>query len=85
MRQAETKEQEGGILRVGRKTGENRGGEEKRKEKKNRKKKNQEGRNRKETGSGNNINKSRREKEKKGDPCVSEQWRRKAATTACRQ
>ena len=37
MRQAETKEQEGGILRVGRKTGENRGGEEKRKEKKQKK------------------------------------------------
>ena len=34
MRQAEAKEQEGGILRVGRKTGENRGGEGKRKEKK---------------------------------------------------
>jgi hypothetical protein len=64
MRQRQRQKNRGGILIVGRKTGENRGGEEKRKEKRRTRREETE----KRRGSGRNRNKSRRGRETKETP-----------------
>ena len=64
------KNRRGGILRVGRKTGENRGGEEKSKENKKKKKEEPGGKKQKRDKGVERIER---------DPCVSARWRRKGS------